>query len=323
LYGRLLKELGFLSNGDVVTKSASDFVGQYIGQSQKQTNQILEQARGKVLIIDEAYALNDSWYGKQVLDTLVEKVQGTSSDDIAVLLLGYENEMLKMLREQNPGLSRRFPMEHAFFFDDYADNELLAILELNLKSHDVEATLSFREKALAVLKVQKKQSNFGNAGSVELLVKGAALKASKRVNGTTTTMLELEESDIDDPGAARAEKDEDPLLQLDKLYRMEKVKEKLIRMKNNWEVQRREGEEEPELGHFVFLGSPGKLSLPLPPPKTEQITHKLRLTRHLHFLRRNWQNYCSQDNRIYRLLAGSFGLQQNSRDFSARPYWRI
>ncbi len=40
----------------------------------------------------------------QVLDVLVEKIQNSETDDIAVLLLGYEEEMLKMLRNQNPGL---------------------------------------------------------------------------------------------------------------------------------------------------------------------------------------------------------------------------
>ncbi len=39
----------------------------------------------------------------QVLDVLVEKIQNSETDDIAVLLLGYEVEMLKMLRNQNPG----------------------------------------------------------------------------------------------------------------------------------------------------------------------------------------------------------------------------
>eukprot|EP00569_Conticribra_weissflogii_P010038 CAMPEP_0171369846 /NCGR_PEP_ID=MMETSP0879-20121228/7625_1 /TAXON_ID=67004 /ORGANISM="Thalassiosira weissflogii, Strain CCMP1336" /LENGTH=90 /DNA_ID=CAMNT_0011878217 /DNA_START=157 /DNA_END=425 /DNA_ORIENTATION=+ len=87
-------------------------------QSQTKTVQILEGASGKVLLIDEAYALDDSLYGKQVLDTLVEKVQGSPSDDIAVVLIGYEEPMSKMLREQNPGLARRFPKEHAFYFDD-------------------------------------------------------------------------------------------------------------------------------------------------------------------------------------------------------------
>jgi hypothetical protein len=46
-----------------------------------------------------------------VLDVLVEKVQNSSTDDIAVLLLGYEPEIRKMLRDQNPGLARRFPVD--------------------------------------------------------------------------------------------------------------------------------------------------------------------------------------------------------------------
>ena len=69
LYGRLLKELSILSNGDVVMASSSDFVGAVVGESQKKTNEMLEKARGKVLVIDEAYNLDDKLYGKQVKTT--------------------------------------------------------------------------------------------------------------------------------------------------------------------------------------------------------------------------------------------------------------
>lgn len=252
----MLKELGFLSNGEVVSKTASDFVGSVVGESQTRTSQILESGRGKVVIIDEAYALDDSLYGKQVLDTLVEKVQGGPSDDIAVLLLGYEEQMLAMLRNQNPGLARRFPKDHAFYFDDYDDSELLAIIKLNLKCNQVDFTLEFIEKALDVLRTQRSQ-NFGNAGAAELVVKGAMLKAAERL-GSSAETLTLEEVDIEDPGAARADKDSDPLSQLDGLYRMKSVKAKLEKMRKTWSVSRQDGDEEPKLGHFVFTGSPGK-----------------------------------------------------------------
>ena len=46
--------------------SSSDFVGSVVGKSQKKTNAMLEKARGKVLVIDEAYNLDDKLYGKQV-----------------------------------------------------------------------------------------------------------------------------------------------------------------------------------------------------------------------------------------------------------------
>lgn len=238
LYGRLLKELGFLSKGDVVCKTASDFVGSVVGDSQKTTNQILENAKGKVLIIDEAYALDDNLYGKQVLDTLVEKVQGQPSDDMAVLLLGYEEPMLEMLRKQNPGLTRRFPKEQAFYFDDYDENQLLDILDLNLKRNEIKASLDFKRKALEILGIQKSQTNFGNAGAVETLIKSAMVRAAERDQGSQEICLE--DDDIKDPGTERANKSENPLNVLDKLYRMEVVKAKLEKMSKTWEVSKRE-----------------------------------------------------------------------------------
>jgi hypothetical protein len=66
--------------------------------------------------------LDDDRYGKQVIDCIVERVQGSPSDNIAVLLLGYEKQMMDMIRKQNPGLSRRFPKEYAFHFEDYNDS---------------------------------------------------------------------------------------------------------------------------------------------------------------------------------------------------------
>ena len=243
-------------------KTGSDFVGSHVGESQKATNQILEVAKGKVLIIDEAYALDDEMYGKQVLDTLVEKVQGSPSDDIAVLLLGYEEPMLRMIKGQNPGLLRRFPEAHAFYFDDYNDDELLEILELNLKKQGVSATLEFREKALDVLRLQKSQHNFGNAGSVELVIKGASLKAAKRNRDSADIFLL--DNDIENAGENRAEKDSNPFQKLDKLFKVDAIKTKLEKRKKSWAVAKKEGSETDRLGHFVFRGAPGNLILACP-----------------------------------------------------------
>ena len=57
IYGRVLRDLGMLSKGDVVVKNPADFVGEVLGESEKKTAAILEAARGCVLVIDEAYGL--------------------------------------------------------------------------------------------------------------------------------------------------------------------------------------------------------------------------------------------------------------------------
>ena len=65
LYGELLKNLGFLNSGDVVFKTAGDLGGSVVGEAQQKVLGVLQSAAGKVLVIDEAYNLNDGLYGKQ------------------------------------------------------------------------------------------------------------------------------------------------------------------------------------------------------------------------------------------------------------------
>ena len=78
------------------------------GGTQEATLALLDIAKGKVLVIDEAYMLDDSNYGKIALDMIVSKVMGSPGEDIAVLLLGYEDLIMKMLNNQNLGLKRYF-----------------------------------------------------------------------------------------------------------------------------------------------------------------------------------------------------------------------
>ena len=86
----------------------------------------------------------------KVLDVLVEKVQNTESDDIAVLLLGYEPQIREMLRDQNPGLARRFAMDYAFVFEDYKEPELFSILKNVCKKENIQLSL---EASLILLKL--------------------------------------------------------------------------------------------------------------------------------------------------------------------------
>ncbi|KAF5346141.1 hypothetical protein D9758_009985 [Tetrapyrgos nigripes] len=192
LYGQILKELGLLSNGEVILKNPSDFIGQHLGESQQKTKAILESTVGKILIIDEAYMLYSGgesgherdFFKKDVIDTIVAEVQSVPGEDRCVLLLGYEDKLLEMFQNVNPGLSRRFRIEEAFKFEDFSIDELGQILDLKLVKQSSSATPEARQVALDTLERAKLRPNFGNGGDVENLLGKAKANFMKRMAAT-------------------------------------------------------------------------------------------------------------------------------------------
>ncbi|KAI0152242.1 P-loop containing nucleoside triphosphate hydrolase protein [Hypoxylon sp. NC0597] len=208
LYGKILKALGLLSNGEVVVKNPADFVGGALGQSEKNTKAILESTKGKVLIIDEAYMLASGLsssggasdpYKTAVVDTIVAEVQSTALEDRCVLLLGYKEQMEDMFQKVNPGLTRRFPMSSGFNFEDYDDGELRQILELKLKQQGFKAGEATKKVVLEVLRRARNRPNFGNAGEVDIILDQAKERQQRRLSefpGTKNVDLLVPE-DID------------------------------------------------------------------------------------------------------------------------------
>ncbi|KAF7330535.1 NFX1-type zinc finger-containing protein 1 [Mycena venus] len=190
LYGQILLDLGLLSRGEVVVKNPSDFVGAYLGHSEKNTKAILATTIGKVLVIDEAYMLYSSGkhgignesdsFKTAVIDTLVAEIQSVPGEDRAVLLLGYEDKMVEMFEHVNPGLSRRFAIEDAFRFEDFTEPQLREILDLKLKEQDLRATDAAKIVALEVLGRARHRPNFGNAGEVENVLGQAKTRHTTR-----------------------------------------------------------------------------------------------------------------------------------------------
>jgi SpoVK/Ycf46/Vps4 family AAA+-type ATPase len=191
LYGQILGELGILSNGEVVVKNTSDFVGAVIGGSEQQTNAILASTLGKVLVIDEAYGLyggGDTGGGKRtdqfriaVIDTIVANVQNVPGDGRCVLLLGYRDKMEEMFQNVNPGLNRRFLMSSAFVFENFSQPELGKILNIKLKAEGFSGTEVARKVAMAMLDRARNRPKFGNAGEVAILLNDAKPRHQKRL----------------------------------------------------------------------------------------------------------------------------------------------
>jgi len=189
----------------VVLKNPSDFIGQFIGKSEAQTKAILASTIGKVLIIDEAYMLRPSKSGSgdsfktSVIDTIVAEVQSTPGEDRCVLLLGYKDEMENMLRDVNPGLARRFPLDSAFIFEDFDDNELERILDLKLKEQGFGATNRARQVTMDMLRRARNRPHFGNGGEVDIILDKAKLLHQANLSEGKTKLKDMFEPFDFDP----------------------------------------------------------------------------------------------------------------------------
>ena len=133
--GQVYYDMGFLSSAEVIECSASDLVGQYVGQTGPKTKKVFEKALGRVLFIDEAYRLGEGPFAKEAMDELVGILTHPNFlSKIVVILAGYDQEMNQLLAV-NTGLSSRFPEE--VIFRHMQPTDCLELLKRELKKVDI------------------------------------------------------------------------------------------------------------------------------------------------------------------------------------------
>ena len=166
IFGSLLHDVGALSKGHVVVCDRSTFIGTLWGDEERAMRQVVDLARGGVLMLDEAYLLNGQNTndpGKMVIQLLMNLLADEKQRDLAVVICGYKEPMMKLL-ETNPGLHSRFP--NRFEFADFSFEELLDITQQRIREYDYHFTRSAWEKYKQVLQeayAQRDPMTWGNA----------------------------------------------------------------------------------------------------------------------------------------------------------------
>jgi len=199
--GRLYHALGLLSRGEVVAVDRTRLVGRYIGETEENMKAVLEEARGNVLFIDEAYNLYDGSgdrkdFGGRVIDSLLT-VLSQPDPDMLVVFAGYEKEMDAMLNT-NPGLTGRFPYKYRFA--DYDADQLMLIATRLLERDEYiltdEAAALLHDSIVTTL--SQPTPNFGNARWVEQYVSGGIIPAmANRIAATgSDDYRHIEASDV-------------------------------------------------------------------------------------------------------------------------------
>lgn len=195
LFARAVYEKGILPKNNFVATLASSLIGNHVGDTEANVTNAMRQAKGSVLLIDEAYQWaprgdNGNVFGKNAIDTLVGNLTTDEfKNQIAVILAGYTGDMQHMFKVGNVGLSRRFP--NWITFPDYSDVEMVQILMFHLQRKDLHfANKQAQQHAVTALLTLKKQANAdsSNGGLVEILV-------DKLVNAQATRLMSTNATD--------------------------------------------------------------------------------------------------------------------------------
>ena len=198
--------LGVLRTGQLVEVDRSGLVRGYIGQTATQTAEVIEQAMGGVLFIDEAYSLTVSKgqgdFGQEAVDTLLKAMED-NRDDLVVIVAGY-TELMEQFLDSNPGLRSRFGTK--ILFEDYTADELMGILQLNLKKQEyrLSAEAEVRAREMITARVDNKPENFANARDVRNFMEKAIANHATRVasmedaKGNKDILATIEADDLED-----------------------------------------------------------------------------------------------------------------------------
>lgn len=185
LISKILYELGYLSKGHIIETNRAGLVAGYLGQTAIKTEEVVKQAIGGVLFIDEAYTLAaDDEYGQETIDTLL-KLMEDHRDDLVVIVAGYPRLMEKFI-ESNPGLASRF--NKYIVFEDYNLHELMEIFEYMCADSSYKLNgdgKAFLEGHIRNL-LNVKSENFGNARTMRNIFEKSIAFQANRVMGMET-----------------------------------------------------------------------------------------------------------------------------------------
>ena len=183
IVGRIYKRIGLLSKGHFVEVSRTDLIAGYQGQTALKVKKVIEQAKGGVLFIDEAYSITENdhsdSYGRECLTELTKALEDYR-EDLVVIVAGYTEPMNKFF-ESNPGLKSRF---NTFIeFDDYSPNELEQILISMCKNNDYILGEEAKEKVHLYFEQQTamRDENFANGRLVRNLYDDLVMNHARRV----------------------------------------------------------------------------------------------------------------------------------------------
>lgn len=207
---RLYKALGILPGGHVVEVDRSGLIGEYHGHTVARTTEKVNEARGGVLFVDEAYALQTEGFsggdpfGQEAIDTLLKRMEDDRGD-LVVIAAGYPEPMQRFL-DSNPGLRSRFTT--VIDFPSYTVDELVRIADVMASASRDRLTDGARTEVATIFTAvadrgELDSPTFGNARAVRNLIEKAGRQrdlrlfaAPDQVTHDVSVLTELTAADV-------------------------------------------------------------------------------------------------------------------------------
>ena len=164
--GQILAKMGYCRSGHVVVATRDDLVGQYVGHTAPKTKEVIKQALGGVLLVDEAYylynAANDRDYGQESIEILLTFMEN-NREDLIVVLAGYKDRMDKFF-SFIPGMSSR--IGNHIDFPNYEVDELLEISKVMTRDLEYEMSADAEDTFKKFITRRMELPFFSNARTV-------------------------------------------------------------------------------------------------------------------------------------------------------------
>ncbi|HOQ37532.1 MAG TPA: AAA family ATPase [Acetivibrio sp.] len=155
LISKIYYYLGLIKTDKVVEVDRAGLIAGYVGQTAAKVQEVINQALGGVLFIDEAYSLinenSSDDYGLEAVSTLLKGMED-HRDKLIVIAAGYEEEMARFINS-NPGLKSRFSKQ--IHFDDYTPLQMLQILKKCAMIWDTRL-VPMRKNMLSIIFIESK-----------------------------------------------------------------------------------------------------------------------------------------------------------------------
>lgn len=186
IISKIYLKMGVLKNNTFKKVKRADLIAGYLGQTALKTQSVIDEVRGGVLFIDEAYSLGNNEgkdskdvYSKECIDIInqnLTEMRDEDDDYFICMIAGYKDDLKNSFFSYNDGLERRFPIH--FTMDKYTDQDLADIFKRKV----IQNNWNIEEDAINAELINKDRDYFKfSGGDMEVLFAKCKIAHSKNI----------------------------------------------------------------------------------------------------------------------------------------------